>query len=57
MAAAAVDVDFQVFVVDFQVARLVELGDYFDLGETGLAEVIGIERAEPDQAVNAVLAL
>ena len=55
-AAGAEDVFADVFVVDFDLDRIGDLGRDVDRGEAGLPLAFGVERADPHQAVHAGLA-
>ena len=55
VAAGAVDVDFEVFWIDLDLVEG-DLREDFDEGKAGLAEVVGVEWAEADEAVDAVFA-
>ena len=56
-AAAPEDVALQLVVAELDVDRVVDLGQHVDRGERRLPPVGGVERADPDQAVDPRLAL
>src|SRR5262249_47937102 len=57
VAAAPIDINLKVFVVNLQVIGFINFGNDLDFGETSLTQIIGVKRAQPDQPVNAVFAL
>jgi len=54
VAAGMIDVDAQVFFVDFDFVVGFYYGEDFDEGEGGLSQIIGVEGREADEAVDAM---
>ena len=55
MTARMIDVNTEVFVVDFYFGVVRQNGEDFDESEGSLAEIVGVKGRQPNETVNAML--
>ncbi|MNR21913.1 hypothetical protein D3C85_1388430 [compost metagenome] len=55
MSTGAIHINLEVFIVNHDLIRCINLRQYFHERKAGLSQVITIERTQANQAVNTIL--